>query len=94
MVDTVSFTVSDGEQDDEFEVPAAIVDALRENEGESAAAVASDIALMGFTSRAHMIAHHGDGETPEAIEAAEAAILDTFEERFGMTYEEATGHSH
>jgi hypothetical protein len=94
MVDTVSFTVSDGEESEEFEAPAAIIDALREDGDESAAAVAGDIAMMGLTSRAHMIAHHGDGEAPEEIQEAESAALDLFEERFGMTYEEATGHSH
>jgi hypothetical protein len=49
---------------------------------------------MSFADRAHALAHHAEGEADEELEAIEEAMLDRFEERFGMTYAEATGHSH
>ncbi|MFC7165552.1 DUF7545 family protein [Halospeciosus flavus] len=49
---------------------------------------------MAFASRAHMIAHHGEGEPSPEVSDIEDAMLDAFEDRFGMSYGEATGHQH
>lgn len=93
MADTVTLTVEapDGTSDD-VTVPVALIDALAD--GDDASQVVADVALMGLTQRAHALVHHAEGEAGDDLEAAEDEVLDQFEERFGMTYGEATGHSH
>lgn len=94
MVEEVTFTVSGPDGEDEFTVPEGLVDLLAEDDDESQAQVVADLALMSFAQRAHMIVHHGDDELAGKIEELEAAVLDRFEQRFGMTFGEATGHDH
>jgi hypothetical protein len=94
MVEEVTFTVSGPDGDDEFSVPEGLVEMLAEDDDESQAQVVADLALMSFAQRAHMISHHGEGDVGPAFEAMEQAVLDRFEERFGMTFGEATGHQH
>ena len=76
-----------------IEVPAALVEALSEAD-DSPADVVADLAVMSFAGRAHALLHHTEGEPAEALREAEAEMMDRFEERFGVTYAEATGHSH
>lgn len=94
MVEEVTFTVSGPDGDDDFTVPVGLVDMLAEADDESQAQVVADLALMSFAQRAHMIGHHGQDEVGADFEALEAAVMDRFEERFGMTFGEATGHQH
>ncbi|GGM64671.1 hypothetical protein J2752_000388 [Halarchaeum rubridurum] len=93
-VENVTFSVDGPDGSDEVEIPAGLVDLLSEEDDESMAQVVADIALMGFANRAHTLAHHGEGDASDELEAIEGATLDAFEERFGVTYGEATGHSH
>jgi hypothetical protein len=96
MADTedLTFTVTDptGEES-EVTLPATLVDAFAEAE-DTRAQVAGDVLQMAFTERAHALVHHGEGEVGEDLAAAEERALELFEERFGMTYGEATGHQH
>ncbi|GGL54317.1 DUF7545 family protein [Halocalculus aciditolerans] len=94
MAERVTFTISGPDGEDEIELPAGLVDMLGEEDDESQAQVVGDITTMAFASRAHMIAHHGEGESSEGVEDVESEAMDLFEERFGMTYGEATGHQH
>ena len=89
---TIQLDASDGTTDS-FDVPTTLLDRLSEGE-EPAAGIAADVALMGFAGRAHALVHHGEGGADPELEAAERSVLDAFEARFGMTYAEATGHSH
>ncbi|MFP8888406.1 hypothetical protein ACLI4U_01365 [Natrialbaceae archaeon A-CW2] len=92
-IETTTFTIEteDGETDD-VTIPSGLVDLLAE-EGQDRAETVADITLLSFASRAHHIVHHG--EDPDAeLEAQEARIMDLFEERFGVTFAEATGHHH
>lgn len=89
---TIEIEASDGTADS-VDVPSALIDRLSEGD-EPAATVAADVALMAFAGRAHALVHHGHGDTDDALEAAEQTILDDFESRFGVSYAEATGHSH
>ncbi|GAA0643744.1 DUF7545 family protein [Salarchaeum japonicum] len=93
-MDSVSFTIEGPDGSDDVELPAGLIDLLSEEEDESSAQVVGDIAVMAFTSRAHAIAHHSDGEPSDEIQSLESEMLDAFEDRFGMTYGEATGHQH
>lgn len=89
----LTFTVSGDEDEATVTLPAALVDALSEG-GESDAEVVADISLMAFVQRAHTLAHHAEGEPPAELVDAEERARELFEERFGLSYEEATGHSH
>ena len=93
MADSTTVRIEADGADAEIEVPDALLEALSEP-GDTPADVVADLAVMSFAGRAHAILHHAEGEPGDALREAEADIMDRFEERFGMTYAEATGHSH
>ncbi len=88
---TVSIEV-DGESA-EFSVPDALTEALSEGD-ESSAEVVTNLAVLSLAQQAHGIVHHSHGDADEDLEAAEEAMLDVFEQRFGQSFAEMTGHSH
>jgi hypothetical protein len=91
-VETITFAIESDDDEDEVELPADLIDMLAE-QGQSPAEVVADITLLSFASRAHHLAHHGEGDAPE-IDDVESKAMDLFEERFGVTFGEATGHQH
>lgn len=91
--ETTAVTIEVDDHDDEFAVPRALTEALSE-EGETSAEVVGNLALLGLAQQAHGIIHHGHGDVGEELEAAEEEILDEFEDRFGQSFEEMTGHDH
>jgi hypothetical protein len=91
--ETVTVTLTSNGGSDEIEVPVAIADLLAEGD-ESVTTVVGDLALLGFAQQAHGIVHHSQGDVDEELQAAEQLTLDLFEERFGQSYAEVTGHSH
>ena len=93
MADERSVRIEVDGEAEEIAIPGALIEALSEP-GDSPAAVVADVAVLSFAGRAHALLHHGDGEPGEALRDAEAEMMDRFEERFGVTYAEATGHSH
>lgn len=94
MVETETYTVTGPDGDEAtFELPEGLVDVLAE-QGEEPSTVVSDVAFMGFVQRSHAIVHHAQGETPEDLHEINEAAEELFEERFGVTFGEATGHNH
>jgi len=93
-MDSVSFQIEGPDGTDEIELPEGILHLLSEDDDDSMAQVVGDIAVMAFASRAHAIAHHQEGEPNAEISELEEETMDVFEDRFGMTYGEATGHQH
>lgn len=92
--ETVTVTVeADDESVDEFEVPAALLDLLSEGE-EPAATVVSDMAMISLAQRIHGAVHHAQGEPDDEMQAIEEQTMELFEERFGATFAELTGHDH
>jgi hypothetical protein len=91
--ETVTVTLHCGDDTDEIAVPTALVDMLAEDD-ESATALVGDLAMLGLAQQAHGIVHHGQGEVTGDVEAMEELTMELFEERFGQTYAEVTGHSH
>ncbi|WP_332899379.1 MULTISPECIES: DUF7545 family protein [unclassified Haladaptatus] len=92
-VETATFSIesSDGSTD-EVELPTELLSLLSEEE--STAETVADVVLIGFAQRAHALVHHAQGEFDADVEAIEESVLETFEERFGMTFAEMTGHDH
>ena len=91
--DTVTFRVEGETADDEVTLPAEMLEMLR-GDDESGAEIVGDLALFSCAQRIHATTQHSEGEVDDRLEAVEATTMDLFEERFGMTFEEATGHQH
>jgi hypothetical protein len=92
--DTVAVRLeTEDDGSDAIEVPRAIVEMLGED-NEDTTTVVGDLAMLGVAQQAHALVHHSNGETDPALEDAEELTMDLFEERFGQTYGEVTGHSH
>ena len=91
--ETVTVTLETGDSSDEIEVPVTLVEMLGEGD-ESVPSVVGDLAILGLAQQAHGVVHHGQGEVSPALEEAEELMMDLFEDRFGQTYAEVTGHGH
>ncbi len=91
--DTVTVQLQSDADSDELEVPVGLADLLAEDE-ESITSVVGDLAMLGLAQQAHGIVHHSQGEVSEDLQATEDLTMELFEERFGQTYGEVTGHSH
>jgi len=89
---TVTLESADGAVD-ELEVPTRLLDMLAEGD-ETAPEVVGDIAMFGFAQRIHGAVAHSEGEVDDELAAVEGVTLDLFEERFGRSFAELTGHDH
>ena len=96
MADTETYTIEGPDGDaDSVELPAGLVDVLAE-QGEEPTTVVADITLLSFVQRSHAIVHHneGEGEVPTDLREMNETAEELFEERFGVSFAEATGHDH
>ena len=93
MAETVTVTLESDDKHDELELPVAAVELLDENDG-GAPAVVGDLAILGIAQQLHGAIHHAEGEVGPEIEEAEQKTMDVFEERFGRSFAEMTGHDH
>lgn len=91
--DQYTVTVEAGDSEDEFELPVDAVSLLSEP-GDTPANVVGDLAVLSIAQQLHGAVHHSQGEVDEVLEAAENEVLETFEERFGQSFAEMTGHDH
>ncbi|WP_247729094.1 DUF7545 family protein [Halovivax limisalsi] len=92
-VPTTTFSIeSESGDGDDVTIPSGLVSLLAEGD-QSQAETVGDITLLSFASRAHHLVHHGE-DAGEEVAAQEEEIMDLFEERFGVSYAEATGHHH
>ncbi len=94
MTDDITFDISgDDGSTDEVTIPRAMLELLTEDD-EPPAQVVGDLALFGCAERIHAVVHHAEGESDAELEAIESATLALFEDRFGASYGELTGHAH
>jgi len=92
--ETITLTLEDENgETDELTVPTGLLDMLREDD-ESPSQIIGDIAMFGLAQRIHGAIHHSQGEPDQEVKDAEAVTMDLFEERFGATFSEMTGHDH
>lgn len=91
--DTATVRLETDDESDELTVPVAILELLSED-GDTVPGVVGDLAMLGIAQQAHGIVHHSHGDVSEELEAAEELTMELFEERFGQSYAEITGHSH
>ena len=94
MVDeTVTVTMTDDEAERTVTLPRGLMTMLSEGE-QTPADVVGDLALFGCAQRVHGAIHHGEEEADPELEAIEAVTMELFEDRFGASYGEVTGHQH
>lgn len=91
--DTVTITLESDQDSDELEIPVDAIDLLDEND-EGAPTVIGDLALLGVTQQLHGLIHHTQEEVSPHVQEAEEKTLELFEERFGRSFAEMTGHDH
>lgn len=92
--ETVTVRLETDDESDELTVPVGVIDLLREEDEEGVVGVVGDIAMLGLAQQAHGIVHHSHGEVSDEIRAAEELTMELFEERFGQSFGDVTGHSH
>jgi len=91
--ETVTLTVEGEETADELTVPSSLLDMLREG-GQSDPEVVGDLVLMGMAQRTHGAVAHAQGEPDQAMVELDNLTMELFEERFGASFAELTGHNH
>jgi hypothetical protein len=91
--DTVTLRIEGEDAEDEVVLPTEMLDLLRE-EDESDAEIVGDLALFSCAQRIHATVHHAEGGDTEQFRAIEERTMDLFEDRFGASYAELTGHDH
>ena len=91
--DTVTLSVEGQEDEDDVTLPVEMLDLMREAE-ESNAEIVGDLALFSCAQRIHATVHHAEGGDTERYEEIEARTMELFEDRFGASYAELTGHDH
>ncbi|MFC7115292.1 hypothetical protein ACFQH2_10495 [Natronoarchaeum sp. GCM10025703] len=52
------------------------------------------MAMISLAQRIHGAVHHAEAEPSEEVQAIEEQTMDLFEDRFGATFGELTGHDH
>jgi hypothetical protein len=92
-VETVTLTVAADGVEEALTVPRGLFELIGED-GETPPEAVANLSMLSLANRVHHLVHHHDGEVDPEVSAIEAATLELFEERFGMTFGEATGHQH
>ena len=91
--ETVTLRIEGDDGEDEVTLPRAMLDLMREAD-EPDAEIVGDLALFSCAQRIHATVHHSQGGDTEEYEQIEEQTMELFEERFGATYAELTGHDH
>jgi hypothetical protein len=91
--DTVTLYIEGDEDEDEVTLPVEMLDLMREAD-ESNAEIVGDLALFSCAQRIHATVHHAEGGDTERYKEIEAQTMELFEDRFGASYAELTGHDH
>jgi hypothetical protein len=92
-LETVTVAVETEESSDELEVPVRVVELLSEK-GDTTTDVVGDLVMLGIAQQAHGIVHHAQGNVDDDLAEAEQLTMELFEERFGQSYADVTGHDH
>lgn len=93
MAETTTVEITVGDDHEELSLPAGALETFGAAD-QSPADVVGDLLVVSCTQRLHGIVAHGREDPGEELRELEADMRDHFEERFGATFAEVTGHSH
>ncbi|MFO7925198.1 MAG: DUF7545 family protein [Halobacteriota archaeon] len=91
--DTVTLRIEGDGEEDEVTLPAEMLELMREDD-ETDPEIVGDLALFSCAQRIHATVHHAEGGDTERYRSIEELTMELFEDRFGATYAELTGHQH
>jgi hypothetical protein len=91
--DTVTLHIEGPNDEDDVTLPTEMLNLMREAD-ESDAEIVGDLALFSCAQRIHATVHHAEGGDSEEYKEIEEQTMDLFEDRFGASYAELTGHQH
>ena len=91
--ETVTLRIEGEDDEDDVTLPTEMLDLMREAD-ESDAEIVGDLALFSCAQRIHATVHHADGGDTERYREIEERTMELFEDRFGASYGELTGHQH
>ena len=91
--DTVTLRIESDEDEDDVTLPSEMLELMREGE-ESDPEIVGDLALFSCAQRIHATVHHAEGGDTEQYRDIEERTMELFEDRFGASYAELTGHDH
>jgi len=91
--DTVTLRIESDDDADDVTLPGEMLDLMRETD-ESDPEIVGDLALFSCAQRIHATVHHAEGGDTEEYRAIEERTMELFEDRFGASYAELTGHDH
>ncbi len=94
MEDVMAITITGQDGSEEtVELPNALLELLADGE-QAPAGTVGDLVVISFAQRIHAAIHHSEDEPSDELKEAETAMMDSFEERFGASFQELTGHHH
>jgi hypothetical protein len=91
--ETVTLRIEGDDEAEEVTLPSEMLDLMRENE-ETDPEIVGDLALFSCAQRIHATVHHAEGGDTDQYRDIEETTMELFEDRFGATYGELTGHDH
>lgn len=91
--ETVTLRIEGDDDVSDVTLPKEMLDLMREAD-ESDAEIVGDLALFSCAQRIHATVHHAEGGDTERYQSIEEQTMELFEERFGASYAELTGHQH
>ena len=91
--ETVTLRIEGDDDTDEVTLPSEMLDLMREDD-ETDPEIVGDLALFSCAQRIHATVHHAEGGDTGEYRAIEETTMELFEDRFGATYGELTGHDH
>lgn len=88
---TVEIRIDDDHE--ELLLPEGVFDAFG-TDGQPPAEAVGDLLVVSCTQRLHGVVAHSAEEPSKELQRLESAMRERFEERFGASFGEVTGHSH
>lgn len=93
MDDTTTVWIQVGSEEEQIELPVSTLDLIG-GQGDTPAQTAGDLVMFGSMQRLHGVVHHSNEEPSADAVAAEEAMQDLFEDRFGTSFASLIGHEH